>query len=62
MREFVMPYMPTRWFVAAAHELQSGSIGRVWLASLAGLFGLGLAGLWAAALLFARRLGRGVRT
>ena len=61
MREFVTPYMPTRWFVAAAHELQSGSIGRVWLASMAGLFGLGLAGLWAAALLFARRLERGVR-
>jgi ABC-type multidrug transport system permease subunit len=61
MREFVTPYMPTRWFVAAVHELQLGALGQVWLSALGGLFGLGMAGLWGAARLFARRLERGIR-
>ena len=61
LRELITPYMPTRWFVAAVHELQLGTVGKVWLSALGGLFALGLAGLWAAARLFARRLERGIR-
>jgi ABC-2 type transport system permease protein len=62
LREVVTPLMPTRWFVAAVHELQLGSAGRVWLAALGGLLGLGLACLFVAARLFVRRLERGVRS
>ncbi|MCL4176415.1 MAG: ABC transporter permease [Verrucomicrobia bacterium] len=61
LRTYVTPYMPTRWFVAAAHDLQSGGEGRVWLMATLGLLALGLVALWLAARLFTRRLERGIR-
>ncbi len=62
LRNALTPYMPTRWFILAVHGLQSGTEEGKWLTALAGLFGLGLAGLWFASVLFARRFERGVHS
>jgi ABC-type polysaccharide/polyol phosphate export permease len=60
VRDHVMPLMPTAWFVTAARGLQFGDTGLAWLGAALKLAVLGVILIGAAALLFRRRLEKGV--
>jgi ABC-type polysaccharide/polyol phosphate export permease len=61
VRDHLMPYLPTAWFVTAARAGQFGGGGADWVAAALKLTLLGIALIAATALLFRRRLERGVR-
>ena len=60
VRDHVMPLMPTAWFVTAARGLQFGGSEAVWMGAALKLAMLGVILIGAAALLFRRRLEKGV--
>lgn len=61
LRENFTPLMPTGWFAAAVRALQSGDASNAWMMAAVKLSVLGLATVFGAALLFRRRLEKGVR-
>ena len=61
LRDHVTPFMPTGWFVAAARGLQFGGPTAAWLVAAVKLGALGALLIAASALLFRRRLAKGVR-
>ena len=61
LRDHVTPLMPTGWFVTAARGLQFGGPGAAWLVAGLKLGVLGVVLIAGSALLFRRRLERGVR-
>ena len=61
LRDHVTPLMPTGWFVAAARDLQFGGPNAAWLVAAVKLGALGALLIAASALLFRRRLAKGVR-
>jgi hypothetical protein len=60
VRDHVMPLMPTAWFVTAARGLQFGGSEVLWMGAALKLAVLGVVLIGAAALLFRRRLEKGV--
>ena len=61
LRDHVTPLMPTGWFVSAARGLQFGGPTAAWLVAAVKLGVLGALLIAASALLFRRRLAKGVR-
>jgi ABC-type multidrug transport system permease subunit len=61
MRQTITPWMPTRWLVQAANDLQSGTPGALWWLTALKLAVLGAVLMGLAARLFQRRLEKGIR-
>jgi ABC-2 type transport system permease protein len=61
LRHYITPYLPTRWFVAAAQSLQFGGDGWSWPWVCLALGGAGVGLMALAAALFRCRFERGIR-